>query len=80
MPRSWGPNWVYVLGIFVAQLEYFLWPLEMNSYLFKGDEQKMQLLSNADNLTRWKGKTKVWGSVFSGVGFGVGAAAITLKQ
>ena len=37
MPRIWGPNWIYVIALFLIQMEYFLWPLEINAYLFRPD-------------------------------------------
>ena len=80
MPRSWGPNWAYVLTLFMAHLEYFLWPLEINSYLFKENDVKIALLHNPSNIDRWRSKTKTWGSVFSSLGFGVGTVNVTLEQ
>ena len=38
MPRAWGPNWIYILAIFLLQLEYFVWPLEINAFFFQTDK------------------------------------------
>ena len=53
MPRNWGPNWIYMLAIFLLQLEYFVWPLEINSYLFQTDKEALKILQNPENISRW---------------------------
>lgn len=76
LPRTWGPNWFYIIFLFAIQLEYFLWPLEINTYLFKTDDDKVKILNHSPalnndetNMARWNDKTKLWGSIFSVVTF-----------
>ena len=50
LPRTWGPNWFYIIFLFAIQLEYFLWPLEINTYLFKTDDDKVKILNHIPAL------------------------------
>ena len=34
-PDFMGPSWLYLIIIIIAQVEYFLWPLEVLDYLFR---------------------------------------------
>lgn len=69
MPRSWGPNWLYIFVLFAFQLEYYLWPLEISEYLFRADTDKVRILTHNDQLDEWKSRSKFWGGVFSGLTF-----------
>ena len=57
------------------QLEYFLWPLEINTYLYKTDVEKVKILNHQTasatqtNLARWSDKSILWGSIFTAVTF-----------
>ena len=69
MPKAWGPNWLYVFVLFMLQLEYHLWPLEVNAYLFKTDREKAMVLAHNDTLDEYKSSCLLWGSVFTGITF-----------
>ena len=86
MPKEWGPNWIYILLFFTLQLEYFLWPLEINNYLFKEDDDKVKILayfskdSNKQNLERWADKSLVWGGVLAVASFISASVVGTLNE
>ena len=68
------------------QIEYFLWPLEINSYLYKPDDDKITILNNIivaeseSNLNRWQNKTRNLGSLFAGATFVTATVLITLTE
>mmetsp|Transcript_26043 Transcript_26043/g.34850 ORF Transcript_26043/g.34850 Transcript_26043/m.34850 type:complete len:132 (+) Transcript_26043:539-934(+) len=80
MPRSWGPNWLYIFIVFAFQLEYYSWPLEISSYLFRTDEDKVMILSQNDQLDEWKSTAKLWGGIFSGMTFVFASMFSTLTE
>jgi len=49
-------------------MEYFLWPLEIASYWFMPENDKMDLLLNPVNIEHWLSESLIYGSAFGGAG------------
>ena len=86
LPRTWGPNWFFGLILFAAQLEYFLWPLEINTYLFKTDDDKIKILNHVPasetqtNLARWIDKSLLFGTIFTAATFLLATVVASLSD
>ena len=80
MPKTWGPNWLYLLIAFAFQLEYYTWPLEISSYLFRTDEEKAMILTHNNQLEEWKSASTLWGGIFTGLTFVLASAFATLTD
>ena len=44
MPSYWGPTWLYALVYLFLNMEYFLWPLEMTTFLMRPSEDKAYIV------------------------------------
>ena len=52
-PDIAGPGWLYLLLVVIAQIEYFMWPLEVLEYMFRTYADQIQLIVDPSNMDRW---------------------------
>ena len=67
LPRSLGAPWLYVLVLFGTIFEYFKWPVQIISFLFKTDDIKVGVLTHEEKLAAWEAKAQLWWPIFTGL-------------
>lgn len=71
IPTDAGPTWAYSSGGLLIVLQYYVWALEMSSYWFRPESDKVKMLNDVDLITKWKKLCQYWGAGLSSLTIGM---------